>query len=181
MLQNTTQAIEKALHHFTSELSKIQMGRANPALIEGVLVEQYGSMQPLKNCASVSLMDSQTLSIAPWDKDLIHPIAKAISDAGIGLNPQTTSEGIMIKVPPLTEERRIETVKVVKKFVEDAKVSIRNVRWDANKAIKRQETEKEISEDESREMMDSVQKIIDNANKKIDDEGRTKETDVMKV
>jgi len=181
MLSNIKASIEKALHHFEAELAKIQMGRANPSLVEGVMVEQYGSLQPLKNIASVNVLDSQTLSISPWDKTAIHPIAKAISDAAIGLNPQSSSESILIKIPDLTEERRKEIVKVVKKFVEDAKVSIRNIRADANKTIKKQETNKEIWEDEARNTINDIQKIIDDANKKIDEEGKKKEEDVMKV
>jgi len=157
------------------------MGRANPALVEDIRVEQYGSLAPIKNAATVNVLDPQTLSIAPWDKTLIHAIAKAISDAWVGLNPQTMADSVMIKIPDMTEERRRDTVKVVKKFTEDAKVSIRNVRGDAQKSIKKQETEKEISEDQARDMMDDVQKLIDDANKKIDDGAKLKEADIMKV
>lgn len=157
------------------------MGRANPSLIEDIRVEQYGSLQPIKNSASINVLDPQTLSIVPWDKTLIHAIAKAISDAGVGLNPQTMADSVMIKIPDLTEERRKDTVKVVKKFIEEAKISIRNVRGDAQKAIKNQETNKEISEDQARDMMDEVQKLIDDANKKIDEGGKNKEADIMKV
>lgn len=181
MIENTKQAIEKALHHFEAELGKIQMGRANPALVEDIRVEQYWSLAPIKNAATVNVLDPQTLSIAPWDKTLIHAIAKAISDAGVGLNPQTMADSVMIKIPDMTEERRRDTVKVVKKFTEDAKVSIRNVRADAQKTIKKQETDKEISEDQARDMMDDIQKIIDEANKKIDEGAKVKEADIMKV
>ncbi len=181
MSENTKTSLDKALHHFEWELWKIQMGRANPALVEDILIEQYGSMQPLKNSASVNVLDPQTLSIAPWDKTILHAIAKAITDAWVGLNPQTMADSVIIKIPDMTEDRRKDTVKIVKKFAEDAKVSIRNIRSDAQKSIKRQETDKEISEDQARDMMEEVQKLIDDANKKIDDGAKLKETDIMKV
>lgn len=157
------------------------MGRANPALVEDIMIEQYGSMQPLKNSASINILDPQTLSIAPWDKGLIHGIAKAITDAGVGLNPQTMADSVMIKVPQMTQERRIEMCKVVKKFGEDAKVSVRNVRADFHKDIKKQEADKTISEDEAKDMEIDLQKEIDHANKTIDEAIKKKEADVMKV
>jgi len=181
MLDTAKQNIEKALHHLESEFGKLQLGRANPALIEDIRVEQYGSLQPIKNSASINVLDSQTLSIAPWDKSLIHTIAKAITDAGIGLNPQTMADSVLIKVPPLTEERRKEIVKVVKKFAEDSKVSVRNIRSDALKGIKKQENDKEISEDMAKDMENDLQKIIDDANKQIEEAAKKKEADVMKV
>ena len=113
MLDTAKTLLEKATEHLESEFGKIQMGRANPALVEDIRVEQYGSLQALKNCASLSTLDAQTLSISPWDKTLIHPIAKAITDAGIGLNPQTMGDSVMIKIPPMTEERRRDMTKVV--------------------------------------------------------------------
>lgn len=181
MLENLQNQLSKALHHLEGEFWKLQMGRANPALVEDILVEQYGGMQPIKNCCSINILDPQTLSIAPWDKTLIHAIAKAITDAAVGLNPQTMADSVMIKVPPMTEDRRKEMVKVVKKFAEDAKVSVRNVRGDLLKAIKRAETEKEISEDQAKNHETDLQKAIDEANKKIDEAAKIKEADVMKV
>ena len=142
---------------------------------------QYGSLQPIKNCASISLLDPQTLSVSPWDKSIIHPIAKAISDAGTGLNPQTMADSIMIKIPQLTEERRKELCKTVKKYGEEAKVSVRNIRADYHKQIKKQENEKEISEDEAKRLEQDLQKIIDEANKIIDELAKKKEADTMKV
>ena len=181
MIDSTKSLLTKALEHLESEFGKIQMGRANPALVEDIRVEQYGSLQALKNCASLSTLDAQTLSISPWDKTLIHPIAKAITDAGIGLNPQTMADSVMIKVPPMTEERRRDMVKIVWKFAEDGKVSVRNIRGDTLKAIKKQETEKLISEDVSKKMEADVQKLVEDANKKIEELAKKKETDIMKV
>ncbi len=136
MLHQVKVQLEKAIHHLEGEFGKLQMGRATPALVEDITVEQYGSMQAIKNSTSINILDPQTLSIAPWDKTLIHAIAKAITDAGIGLNPQTMADSVLIKVPQLTEERRIEMCKVVKKFGEEAKVSIRNIRGDFHKQLK---------------------------------------------
>lgn len=138
-------------------------------------------MQPIKNSASINILDPQTLSIAPWDKTLIHTIAKAITDAGVGLNPQTMADSVLIKVPQLTEERRREMCKVVRKFGEDAKVSVRNIRADFHKQIKKQENDKEISEDQARDLEVNLQKEIDQANKTIDEAIKHKEADVMKV
>lgn len=181
MLQDAKIQLEKAIHHLEWEFWKLQMGRANPALIEDIRVEQYGSLQALKNSASVTILDPQTLSISPWDKSLIHAIAKAITEAGVGLNPQTMADSIMIKIPPLTEERRREMVKVVKKFSEDAKVSIRNIRGEFHKLIKKEESEKNISEDEGKRLEGELQKYVDEANKKIEEVAKKKEADVMKV
>ncbi len=181
MLDTAKQNIEKALHHLESEFGKLQLGRANPALIEDIRVEQYWSLQPIKNWASINVLDSQTLSIAPWDKTLIHTIAKAISDAGIGLNPQTMADSVLIKVPALTEERRKEIVKVVRKCAELSIVSIRTIRSDIHKAIKKHENDKEISEDMAKDMENDLQKLIDDANKQIEEAAKKKEADVMKV
>ncbi len=181
MLNQVKTQLEKAIHHLEGEFGKLQMGRATPALVEDITVEQYGSMQAIKNSASINILDPQTLSIAPWDKTLIHAIAKAITDAGIGLNPQTMADSVLIKVPQLTEERRIEMCKVVKKFGEEAKVSVRNIRGDFHKQIKKQETDKEISEDEARDLEANLQKEIDHSNKTIDEAIKKKEADIMKV
>ncbi len=181
MLQDAKQQLDKALQHLDGEFAKLQMGRANPALVEGIFVEQYGSLQSIKNCSSVAILDPQTLCITPWDKTLIHPIAKAISDAGVGLNPQTQADSILIRVAQMTEERRKEMCKVVKKFAEDGKVSLRNIRWEFIKSIKKQETEKLISEDIAKDFEKDLQKLIDEANKKVDEAARKKESDVMKV
>ncbi|MDR1987844.1 MAG: ribosome recycling factor [Candidatus Peribacteria bacterium] len=106
-------------------------------MVETILVEQYGGFQPIQNVASVSNLDAQTLSIKPWDRTIIHPIAKAITDANIGLNPQTMADGIIIKIPPLTEERRRDISKIAKSLAEEAKVSVRNARQESLKDIKK--------------------------------------------
>ncbi|RKW24663.1 ribosome recycling factor [Candidatus Gracilibacteria bacterium] len=181
MLEKAKQGIERSIKHLDLEYAKLQLGRANPVMIEGILVEQYGAMQPIQNMASVSNLDSQTLSIKPWDRNVIHPIAKAITESGLGLNPQTMADSVIIKVPPLTEERRKEIAKVAKNMAEDAKVSVRNARQESLKDIKKAEDNKEISEDIRKDYETQLQKLIDDANKKIEEHFKQKEADIMKV
>lgn len=181
MLTKAKEGIKKAINHLELEYSKLQLGRANPIMVESIMVEQYGSMQPLQNMAAVSNLDAQTLSIKPWDKTVIHAIAKAINDANLGLNPQTMADSILIKVPPLTEERRKEISKVAKNMAEEAKVGIRNARAESMKVIKKAEDDKDISEDERKDLESDLQKVIDEANKNIDTHYKNKDTDIMKI
>lgn len=181
MLTKAKEGITKAIHHLDVEYSKLQLGRANPVMVESVMVDQYGSLQPLQNMASISNLDAQTLTIKPWDKTVMHAIAKAITDSGLGLNPQTMADSILIKVPPLTEERRRELAKVAKTMAEDAKVGIRNARAESMKVIKNAEDNKEISEDQRKDFENDLQKVIDEANKTVEDHFKHKEADIMKV
>lgn len=181
MLTKAKDWIEKAIKHLDLEYSKLQLGRANPAMVESILVEQYGSMQPLQNVASVSNLDAQTLTIKPWDKWVIHSIAKAITDSWMWLNPQTMADSVMIKIPPLTEERRREVAKIAKVLAEEAKVSVRNARQESLKVIKKAEDDKEISEDIRKQNENDLQKLIDEANKRVDEHFKKKEADIMKI
>lgn len=181
MLTKAKEWIEKAIKHLDVEFSKLQLGRANPVLVEDIRVEQYGSLQPLKNMASVSNLDSQTLSIKPWDRSVIWAIGKAITESWLWLNPQTMADSIMIKVPSLTEERRVELTKVAKKMAEEAKVWVRNARADSHKTIQNAEDNKEISEDDAKDYEEELQKLVDEANKKIEEHLKKKTEDIMKV
>lgn len=181
MLEKAKSGIEKSLHHLEVEFSKLQAGRANPAMIEDIRVDSYGSLTPIKNVASINILDSQTLSIVPWDRGQIHSIAKAITDAGVGLNPQTMADSVMIKIPLLTEDRRKDLCKIAKKFSEEAKVSVRNSRQDSLKDIKVGKDAKEITEDDVKNYETQLQKLVDDANKKIDESLKKKEEDIMKV
>ena len=181
MLEKAKSWIEKSIKHLDIEYAKIQLGRANPKLVEDIMVEVYGSMGPLKNSASVAVMDSQTLSIKPWDKSLLHTIEKAIWEAWIGLNPQNMWESLIIKIPPLTEERRKEMSKIAKRLCEDAKVWVRNARSESHKEIKKALDEKEITEDDEKDLEKELQKLVDEANTKIDTHYKNKEADIMKV
>jgi len=181
MLEKAKEGLKKAVHHLDVEFSRIQMGRANPLLVEDVMVEQYGSLTPLKNVATVSCLDSQTLSIKPWDKSVINDIAKAITNSGKGLNPQNMADSVMIKIAPVTEERRKEMTKIVKNISEESKVAVRNVRGDVMKDIKVAENNKEISEDERKDLEEKVQKEVNEANKTIEERTKKKNEEVMKV
>jgi ribosome recycling factor len=181
MLNKVQEGLKKAVHHMDVEFSKIQMGRANPLLVEDVMIEQYGSLTPLKNVATVSCMDAQTLQIKPWDKSVINDIAKAITNSGKGLNPQNMADSVMIKIPQVTEERRKEMTKIVKNISEDSKVAVRNIRWDIMKDIKNAENDKEISEDERKDIEEKVQKEVNEANKSIEEKTKKKNEEVMKV
>lgn len=181
MLEKAQNWIEKAINHLEVEFSKLQAWRANPAMVEDVRVESYGSLQPIKNVASINILDNQTLSIVPWDRSVIHAIAKAITDSGIGLNPQTMADSVMIKIPLVTEERRKDLAKIAKKFAEEAKVSVRNARQDSLKDIKKAKDDKEITEDDVKAYETDLQKLVDDSNKKIDDLTKKKEEDIMKV
>ncbi len=181
MLEKAKTWIEKSLHHLEVEFSKLQAGRANPAMIEDIRVDSYGSLTPIKNVASINILDSQTLSIQPWDRGQIHSIAKAITDAGIGLNPQTMADSVLIRVPAVTEERRKDLCKVAKKMSEEAKVSVRTARQDSLKDIKTAKDAKEITEDDVKDFETKLQKMVDDANKSIDAHLKKKEEDIMKV
>ena len=181
MLEKALNWIEKALKHLESEFSKLQAGRASPAMIEDIRIDVYWNLTPIKNAASVNIIDNQTLSIQPWDRGQLHSIAKAISDAWIGLNPQTMADSVMIKVPQVTEEKRKELWKIAKKFSEEAKVSVRNSRQESLKDIKVAKDAKEITEDDEKNYGNKLQKITDDANKKIDELTKKKEEDLMKV
>lgn len=181
MLEKAKEWIDKTIKHLEHEYSKLQLWRANPVMVEWIMVEQYGSMQKIQNIASVSNMDSQTLIIKPWDKNLIHPIAKAITEEWLWLNPQSMADSIMIKIPTLTEERRKEISKIAKNMAEEAKIWVRNARWESLKLIKKAEDDKEISEDISKQKEAELQKIIDEANKKIDNHYKQKDIDIMKI
>ena len=181
MLDIAIKWLQKALTHVDVEFSRIQMWRANPMIVEDIMVEQFWALQPLKNVASVSTLDAQTLSIKPWDKAVITAIGKAIADSGKGLNPQVMADSILIQIPPLTQERRQEMVKVVKKLSEEAKVSVRNVRGDAIKDIKKAEENKEISEDQKKSYEEELQKEVNNSNSSIDEKTKKKSEDIMKV
>ncbi len=181
MLDKAKEGIKKAMDHLAVEFSQLQVGTANPAILDGVRIDNYWSMQPLNTVASISTLDAQTLTINPWDKSIIHEIAKAITDANIGLNPQTMADSVLISIPPLTEERRKDITKIVKRLWDEAKISIRNARWDSNKAIKSAEDAKEISEDQAKDYGTELQKLVDEANKHVDEAVKKKSDDIMKV
>jgi len=175
----TNAGMEKVIEFFANQLSKVRTGRASASLVDGVMVDMYGSMGPISQGASVSAPDARTIIIQPWDRTLISAIEKAILQADLGFNPQNDGVVIRIPVPPLTEERRKEFVKMCKKYAEETKISVRNVRRDSMEALKKAEKAKEISEDDRKRLEDEVQKLTDKYIKNIDDMLVKKEKELM--
>ena len=164
-----------AISHLETELAKIRAGKANPIMLKGISVEYYGNNTPLNQVASVSTPNAQTLSIQPWEKDLLDEIEKSIISSNLGLNPVNNGESLLINIPPLTEERRIELTKLAKSESESAKVSIRNSRKDANNKIKNLE----ISDDLKSNLEVDSQDLTDKYIKKVDEMFSTKEKDIL--
>lgn len=171
----------KSIEAFKVELSRIRTGRAHPSLLDHVLVDFYGSEVPVGQAANVSSSDSRTLTIQPWDKSMVAVIEKAIINSELGITPTSAGEVIRISLPPLTEERRKDLVKVVRGEGENAKIAIRNIRRDANTAIKKLLNDKAISEDEERRAEAEVQKITDEHIAKVDEALAEKENELMEV
>ncbi len=181
MLSTLPSLITKSLDHLKSEYSKLQAGRAKPELIEDILVPVYGSTMPVKNVATVSVVDQRTLSIVPFDRSTNGDITRGIAAANIGLNPQDRGDNILIVVPMMTEENRRNLVKIANTMAEDAKVAIRSVRSDFHKEIQKAKTDKTLSEDVLKWYEEDLQKHITEANKKIEDMMKVKEEEIMKV
>lgn len=173
--------IGKTIDVLRSDLKTVRAGRANPALLDKVMVDYYGSPNPLKNLSNISVPDPRTIMITPFDPKSIGDIEKAINLADLGIAPVNDGKVVRLSVPPLTEERRKELVKTVKKMGEDSKIAIRNLRREANDALKKSKKNGEISEDEFKSDLDKVQKSIDKAVKDIDDVIAEKEKDIMEV
>lgn len=175
------QKMQKTIAVLKDELNTVRAGRANPALLDRVVVDYYGSPTPLKNLSNISVPDPRTLMIAPFDPKTINDIEKAINVLNLGINPTNDGKIIRMVVPQLTEERRKELTKVVKKFGEDAKVAVRNERRDANDELKKQEKAGELTEDDLKKEMELVQKKTDKTIKDIDDIIAAKDKEILEV
>mgnify|MGYP001556264413 CR=1 FL=1 len=171
----------KSVESLKTELTKIRTGRAHPSLLDQIQVDYYGAATPIKQVAKVAVEDSRTLSVTPWEKDMVQTVEKAIMSSDLGLNPATAGTVIRIPMPPLTEERRRDLVKVVKQEAEGARVAVRNIRRDANSDFKELLKEKEISEDEERKAEENIQKVNDSYIAKIDQVLADKEAELMEV
>ena len=171
----------KSVASLQNDLTKLRTGRAHTSLLDHITVEYYGSEVPLSQVANVSVLDSRTLSVSPWEKPMVQAIEKAIMNSNMGLNPATTGELIRIPLPPLTEERRKDMIKVVRAEGEGAKVAIRNIRRDVLSDIKSLLKDKEITEDDDRQAQDDVQKITDKYVKQVDEALVIKEKDLMEI
>ena len=173
--------LEKSLSVFKSELLVIRVGRANPHVLDKVMVDYYGEMTPINQVGNMSVVDGQCLIVAPWDKSLLKSVEKAIQVANIGINPTNDGNVIRLVFPALTEERRKELVKQVKKMTEDAKVAVRNIRRDTLDTLKKLKNGKEITEDELANFTDTVEESVTSAISKIEKLSAEKEKDVMTV
>jgi ribosome recycling factor len=171
----------KSIDSLHTEFSKIRTGRAHPSLLDQIQVDYYGSATPINQVANVTIEDSRTLVVTPWEKDMVAKVEKAIMGSDLGLNPATAGTVIRIPMPPLTEERRRDLVKVVRHEAEQGRVAIRNIRRDANSDFKDLLKEKEISEDEERKAGESIQKLTDTYVAKIDKVLADKEAELMEV
>ncbi|HEY6191270.1 MAG TPA: ribosome recycling factor [Bacteroidota bacterium] len=181
ILKQTDEKMHKATEVVRLELVKIRTGKATTALLDGIKVEYYGSHMPLHQVANVSVMDVHTISVQPWDKAMVGPIEKAIQAENLGLNPVADGNVIRVPIPPLNEERRREIVKLVKKFAEEGKIAVRNVRRDAIEHLKRSEKAEHFSEDERKRAEAEVQKMTDKYIKDVDTLVVIKEKEIMEV
>lgn len=179
-LEDCNENMSKAITHAESELTKIRAGKATPSMLDGIFVDYYGSMTPLSQISNINTTDARTIIVQPWEKNMLSTIEKAIIDSNIGLNPQNDGSIIRLSVPPLTEERRRDLVKKVKEEAEKGRVAIRNMRKDANEAIKKLKNEG-VSEDEIKSGEAEVQKLTDSYIAKVDQLSELKEKDIMTV
>lgn len=170
----TTEALE-------NDLSRMRTGRAHPSLLENVRVDYYGAESPLSQVANINIEDARMLTVTPWEQSMVPAVEKAIINSDLGLNPNTAGTVIRVPVPPMTEQRRKDMVKMVRSETENSRVAVRNIRRDANSDLKELEKEKEISKDDLRKGEESVQKLTDSAIKDIDGILGKKETDLMEV
>jgi len=181
IVQEAEEKMNKTVDVLKKDLASLRAGRATPALLDKIQVDYYGALTPVNQMANINVPEARLLLIQPWDKSTIPAIEKAILKSDLGLTPSNDGNVIRIGIPQLTEERRKDLVKVVKKKSEEARVAVRNVRRDTNDMIKELEKEHEVSEDDSKRALDEAQKITDKYIKKIDDVMNTKEKEIMEV
>jgi ribosome recycling factor len=181
LIKDANNRMDKTLEALRAELSKVRTGKATTTLLDGVKVDYYGTLTPINQVGNVTVLDPHTLSITPWDKAMVNIIDRAILEANLGFNPISDGTNLKIPIPLLTEERRKDFVKLVKKFGEDSKVAIRNVRRDANEHLKKEEKDKRMSEDELKHSEGEVQKLTDHHIKMIDEILKHKEKEIMEV
>lgn len=179
--QDAKTRMTKAVESFQNELSKLRSGRAHPSLLDHIKVDYYGTETALNQVASINVSDPRTLAVTPWEKNMVQPIEKAIMNSDLGLNPRTAGTVIHIPLPPLTEERRKDLVKIVKAEAENARVAVRNIRRDANNDIKELAKAKEIGEDEEHRGQENIQKLTDEIITEIDNHLAAKEKELMEV
>ena len=181
ILLNTEEKMENSISSLENKFTTVRAGRANPAMLDGIMVEYYGTPTPLKQLANISIPEARQLSIKPFDRSALGSIEKAIFEANLGVTPNNNGESIFITIPPLTEERRKELVKTVKKYSEEAKVQIRNIRRDAMEDFKKKQKASEITEDDLKGIEKDIQNLTDKFVKEIEDITAAKEKEILTV
>lgn len=181
LVQKAQNDFQKTIEHLLEEYSGLQIGRASPSLVENLMVEAYGMMQPFKAVASVMVPDGRSIQIQPWDKSMLSALEKAIRDSDLNLNPTNNGLAVILTIPPLTEERRRDLVKVVGRMAEEARIAVRNLRHDVLAQLKRQEHEGDLTEDEQNKAEKDLQEAVGKVNLQIDAEARKKEESIMTV
>ena len=181
VLSEVSTKMDRAVDAFKRDLTQLRTGRATPALVENIDVDYYGSMTPLKQIASISTPDARAIMIQPWDTAAMREIEKSLQTSDMGFNPSNDGTTITVPIPPLTQERRQEMVKLLKGKVEDGKISVRNVRRDGLESLRKLEKEKSISQDDGRRAQDQLQKTTDGHTKLIDETGSAKEAEILQV
>lgn len=180
-IKEAKERMEKAVSAYRREIATIRAGRANPSILDKVTVDYYGAMTPLNQLAGISTPEARLLVVQPYDKSSLADIEKAILKADLGLSPNNDGDLIRISIPQLTEERRVELVKIVKKYTEDGKISVRNIRRDANDELKKAEKNGDLTEDELHRFNDEIQKLTNGEIAKIDEIAAEKEKEIMEV
>lgn len=173
--------MRKSIDSYKTEIAKLRTGRAHPSILDHIRINYYGNEMPINKVANVNVTDARTLTITPWEKNMVQLIEKAILNSDLGLNPASAGTVIRVPMPPLNEERRKELIKVVRAEAENARVSVRNARRDANAELKEMLKNKEISEDEERRLMDEIQKVTNKFVAEIDQLTTTKESELMAI
>lgn len=181
IFDNTSDNMDKSIEALKRDFVTLRTGKVTTGIVDNIRVDYYGTMTALTQVGNVIATDATTISITPWEKNLLGAIEKAIQEANIGVNPNNDGDFIKLFFPPMTSEQRIEIVKQAKGMVENAKVAIRNVRKDGNDKVKKLEKDKEISEDESKKAQENIQKLTDSHVTKVDDAFKVKESAILKV
>ena len=179
--KSTEQKMGKSIEAFKGDLSKVRTGRAHTGILDHVMIDYYGAPTPLNQVAKITLLDARTIGVAPFEKKMVQAVDKAIRDSDLGLNPASMGETVRVPMPPLTEERRKELIKVVRHEAENARVAVRNLRRDANHHLKEALKKKEVSENDERRAQDEVQKLTDRAVAEIDKLLQQKEAELLAV
>ena len=173
--------MNSAVSHFEKELNSLRTSRANPSMLDNILVDAYGSKTPLNQLGNISVQDASTITIQVWDSSLIKSIENTIAESNLGINPQTDGQLIRLPIPKLSEERRIEIIKIASEFAENSKIAIRNIRRDFIESSKNEKKDLNLSEDDLKRKLNEIQKTTDNNIEKIDKILEIKKTDILKV